>query len=596
MADFADFGIELPPGRRGEVRTVCPKCTPLRKRAHQRERDLAVNTDDGIAYCHHCGWSISLKGGADTYGSRPPLPKPKREYVLPEPPPESALPPELVRWFAKRGIPEWVLEDMGVTAETRDGAKHPALAFPYRRDGQTVHVKYRSADKRFWSSKDTERILYGLDAIRDVKEFVIVEGEVDALSVMAVHGPPCVSVPDGAPSIEARDYASKFDFLSEPAAQAAIANAERVILATDADAPGRKLADELARRIGHAKCSRVTWPEGVKDANECLVTLGTTALCDALANTQPWPVAGIFTIGEIMPEIETLWRDGFDPGRDVDWPEFDRHFRARTGLLTLVGGVPSHGKSVFVDNLIVRLARRHGWRFAICSPEHVPLAHHAATLLTIDQGMPFWDGPNPRMPLERIRDVSPWLGEHVAFVLPEPPTVDEIIARADVLVYRHGITGLVIDPWTELDHTRPNGMTETEFVGQELSKLRRFARQREVCIFLIAHPAKWQKTKDGSIPVPSLHDMSGSANFSRMADAGFSVWRDPATPSMPTEVHIQKIRWAETGQPGIVKFRFDLPTRRFYEDGQRGPLPARPAADTAPAPLPLPSQQIAPWE
>ncbi|XP_020269964.1 primase homolog protein-like [Asparagus officinalis] len=51
--------------------------------------------------------------------------------------------------------------------------------------------------------------------------------------------------------------------------------ASRIILATDADAPGQALAEELARRLGKERCWRVTWPTktgtGVcKDANEVL--------------------------------------------------------------------------------------------------------------------------------------------------------------------------------------------------------------------------------------------------------------------------------------------------------------------------------------
>jgi hypothetical protein len=55
------------------------------------------------------------------------------------------------------------------------------------------------------------------------------------------------------------------------------------------DAPGQKLADELARRIGHATCKRVAWSPH-KDANEMLVAQGPTAVLDALATAQPFPV------------------------------------------------------------------------------------------------------------------------------------------------------------------------------------------------------------------------------------------------------------------------------------------------------------------
>lgn len=31
MKQFSDFGIDVPPGRSGEVATTCPKCSPHKK-------------------------------------------------------------------------------------------------------------------------------------------------------------------------------------------------------------------------------------------------------------------------------------------------------------------------------------------------------------------------------------------------------------------------------------------------------------------------------------------------------------------------------------------------------------------------------------
>jgi hypothetical protein len=37
--------------------------------------------------------------------------------------------------------------------------------------------------------------------------------------------------------------------------------------------------------------------------------------------------------------------------------------------------------------------------------------------------------------------------------------------------FRHGIRGLVIDPYNELDHTRPPHIQETEYISSMLSKV-----------------------------------------------------------------------------------------------------------------------------
>lgn len=559
-ATFADHGIEIPAGRSGEVDVVCPQCSHTRKKS--RARCLSVNTVEGVWNCAHCGWSGGLGRNAGGYGA--PLPKPA--YTIPPPPNDAILPRGVLDWFASRGIPEWVLADAGITAGTEFcpalGRETLTVRFPYTRDGSLVNIKYRAQPKHFWMAKGAERILYGLDGMAGAAEVVVVEGEIDKLSVDAVQGPVCVSVPDGAPAPGATNYAGKFSFL-EGVAEERFAACQRVILATDMDAPGRTLADELARRIGYAKCARASWPGGCKDANETLTKLGAAAVCEALADAQPYPVAGIVTPRDLRGALGELYERGLDRGAEAGWPRFDQHYRARPGLLTIVTGAPGSGKSYFLDNLMVRLALRHGWTFGVCSPENQPLQRHLAGLVAIHAEQPFADGARPRMSRERMDHSARWTEGRFAFVLPDEPTIDAILERADVLVYRMGIRGLVIDPWNELDHSRPAGMTETEFTSQALSRLRNWARAAGVAVWLVAHPTKLHKTEDNAYPVPTPYDISGSAHFYNKADACLSVWRSPLGDS--PDVHVQKIRFAETGALGVVQFAYDRPTGRFEE-------------------------------
>ncbi|KAK3010669.1 hypothetical protein RJ639_011398, partial [Escallonia herrerae] len=137
-----------------------------------------------------------------------------------------------------------------------------AIAFTYRRNGVLVNCKYRSIlNKKFWQEKGAEKILYGLDNINSVDELIIVEGEIDKLSMEQAGLLTCVSVPDGAPQkVSAKELPS-------------LEKASRIILATDSDIPGQALAEELARRLGRERCWLVRWPKKdkysyFKDANE----------------------------------------------------------------------------------------------------------------------------------------------------------------------------------------------------------------------------------------------------------------------------------------------------------------------------------------
>ena len=98
--------------------------------------------------------------------------------------------------------------------------------------------------------------------------------------------------------------------------------------------------------------------------------------------------------------------------------------------------------------------------------------------------------------------------------------IETILAKAAALVARKGIRALAIDPYNELEHQRPAGMTETEYVGLVLKRIKQFARKHEVHVFLVVHPRTQYRAKDGHLPEMSLYDISGSAHFYNKTDTG----------------------------------------------------------------------------
>lgn len=572
MKGWEDFNILVPGGASGEFDTTCPECSGRRKKAHSR--CLSGNTETGTWLCHHCGWSGGLGTGQrsgssdDPYGA--PLRAPK-VWQPPRPIPEVATPTQwqkAVEWFqTDRGIPESVLVRNQVTVATEycpvceEHMSH--ILFPFYRDGVHVNTKHRCVRKHFRQEKAAERILYGLPDVVGQSTWIWVEGEIDKLALEVAGFTNVVSVPDGAPGPEAKNYSSKFDFLTS--AESAINAATKHVIAVDADEPGQALQEELARRIGREKCFRVTWPEGIKDANECLLKSDPWVLPECIGEASPYPVEGVVTVEDLAADLDDLYDNGFDPGVGAGWIKFDRHYRARQGLFTVVTGIASHGKSHFLDAMFVNLAVRHGWTFAICSPENQPLKRHLAGILTTYMGQPFHDGPNPRMSKEDMHRARDWAADHFAFVLPEEPTVDAILDRVKTLVYRMGVKGVVIDPWNELDHSRTERLSDTEYISQCLSKMRRFARHHNIHLWLVAHPTKLKHDENGNEPVPTLWDISGSAHFRNKCDAGIAVWRDLKNQQAPVVVHVQKVRFQETGELGMVEFWYDKLTGRYRE-------------------------------
>lgn len=140
-----------------------------------------------------------------------------------------------------------------------------------------------------------------------------------------------------------------------------------------------------------------------------------------------------------------------------------------------------------------------------------------------------------------------------------------------MLIFRKGIKGLVIDPWNEMEHNRPSNMSETEYISESLSKIRKFARQHGVHIWLVAHPKKMQKGKNGVIPIPTAYDINGSAGWYNKGDNIVIVWRDPKKWDGFVLIAVQKIRFKEIGKTGFAELKY-IYESGTYEDWE-GDLP-----------------------
>lgn len=263
-----------------------------------------------------------------------------------------------------------------------------------------------------------------------------------------------------------------------------------------------------------------------------------------------------------------LWQEGLPAGDKTGWPALDRHYTVAPGQVTIVTGWPSSGKSEWVDALLVNLARQ-GWHFALFSPENQPIRLHIAKLMEKWSGKPFGDGPSERMTCEEVRHYAKELGRHFCFMQTEsggssPESV--LVAANDYLGAVTGKRGLVIDPWNELEHWRPVGLSETEYISKTLSLIRNWARASGVHVWLVAHPQKLRRDEGGKLPVPTPDAISGSAHFWNKADAAITVWRDLVDlQSQDVTIYVQKVRFKHIGRIGKIGLKWDRITGRYHE-------------------------------
>ncbi|PVX77188.1 DnaB-like helicase C-terminal domain-containing protein [Paraburkholderia unamae] len=556
MKTLIDYGIDVA-GKHGvEVKTTCPQCSSSRKKKNYP--CLNVNTEKGVWNCWHCGWSGTLQGGE---WQKPEI---RKVYSKPVFAPVEKPSEGLGAWFAKRGISAEVLQrnriSSGEAYFPQVEEERNCIMFPYYRGAEVVNVKYRTKDKLFRMSAGAERILYGVNDI-STEALVWVEGEIDKLSVEMAGSMSCVSVPDGAPAPDSKSYSNKFDFLNEKI----LADVKYHIIAVDNDAPGVRLQEELVRRLGREKCLVVVWPEDCKDANEVLMTHGAEVLGDCIANARRLPIEGTYQVEDFRATLRDRFQYGAPKGTSSGWKGLDPFYNVMTGEWTLVTGIPGSGKSEWLDALTVNLARDHGWTFGIFSPENQPLEYHVDKIAEKFVGKSVEKGAADRMTDAEHEDAMDWVNDHYTFILPELPTVDGLLETAQALVLSRGIRGLVIDPWNEIDHSRAAAISETEHISQCLSKIRQFARNNGMHVWVVAHPRIMRK-EEGKYPVPTPYDVAGSAHWRNKADNCITVHWDQVKGGETVQIHIQKVRKKQNGRIGLVELNYDKATGQYSSE------------------------------
>ena len=271
--------------------------------------------------------------------------------------------------------------------------------------------------------------------------------------------------------------------------------------------------------------------------------------------------------GEIAEGVREIWaKGGLPKGSYAGWQSVHDLYSVGLGQWTLITGTPGSGKSEFLDAVMVNLARAEKWRFVIYSPENWPLALHHAKIIEKYIGKPFNPGPTERVTEDDVLSAEQWMHGKFLFAKPESPSIYAILNEANKYSQGSFNFGVVLDPWNYLEHHRPQGMSETEYVSDTLSQVVSWVRERNAHLWLVAHPSKMQKNKEGKLPIPTPHDVSGSAHFWNKADNCITVWRDQSDyTKQDVQIHVQKIRFKNIGRIGVTTLKYDRVTGRYHE-------------------------------
>ena len=476
------------------------------------------------------------------------------------------------KYLKSRNIGEDVIKNHTVQGTyTFNGRNVPAVGFPYRDGTSIVAIKWRSADKKkFYSQENVCRDFFNLDNYVKGNDILLVEGEMDALSWLSCDLPDnltVMSIPNGAPShvkdgkVDPRED-KKFQYVWRAKKQ--IESAARIILCFDNDEAGFALRDEIVRRIGTERVWTMDL-EDYKDSSEALAEKGAGYLLGQLEVCDPYPTVGLHRAKDFRKEYDILYEEGQIQGASTGIRSVDKMIQIVPGMVTIVTGFPSSGKSDLIDQFCLNLARSEGWKTAYCSFEKPP-ALHMAQLAQKLMDQPFFEGISTRMKTEAKDYAYEWIDQHFLFMdhtRDGPTTIDGILRVGSASVMQMGCRVLVIDPYNFIE--LPPSDRETDAISKMLTKVQKWAKAHDAHVFFIAHPTKIPPDRRSEKKVITTgHDIAGSASWFAKADLGITVWRHPQDLE-PSEFHCWKVRWGWIGTNGYCRLNFDRATGRWSD-------------------------------
>ena len=521
----------------GATQGTCPLCSHTRKPKNQKLQCASYDWERGLGTCHNCDTTFQLhtyqrKGASEKVYVRPEVKYKETSTKVEE-------------WFKSRGINKQTLTDLcvgeGQEFMPQTGKQENTIQFNYYIGDQLINVKYRDGRKNFKLYKGAEKVFYNINSIVGYDTCVIVEGEMDVLALHEAGIPNAISVPNGATlNRNNLDYLDNcIDYFDDK---------NKIIIAVDADEPGQMLQRELVRRLGAEVCYLVDF-NGNKDANEYLLEHGVESLRNAIHTARPVPLENVSTLKDIEDELKDFVKNGFKPGFQIGLKNFDSIFSTYTGQFITVTGIPSSGKSDFVDQMVVGYNQLYGWKTAYASPENQPVYLHAHKLMRKHwQDMPRVDDIDG----DKWQTVSNHVNDNYFFIDMDKYSLEAVLRKGAELVKRKGIKCLVLDPFNKIRDVDAKSDDVNRYTMDYLAKIEAFCKKYDVLTFIVAHPTKMYKGNDGKIEEPTMYNIKGGGEWYDASYHGLLVHRDYEAKT--TKVKVLKVKFQNLGENGGESF------------------------------------------
>ena len=511
--------------------TPCPACP---------SSDGFALYDDGHGYCFSCGHYEGTNQHTEERSS----PKVNTELVNQGD----------NRALTKRHITEETTKRFDYQIGKFKG-KTVQIANYKNNSGTTVAQKLRFPNKDFLFIGDTKEAgLYGQWMWRDGgKRLVVVEGEIDCLSVSQVIGKnwPVVSVPTGSKGAKKAmqkqlEWLCKFD---------------SVILMFDSDDAGKEAAKECASLFPAGKAKIALLPR--KDANEMLVAGDTKEITNAMFDAKPFRPDGIVNGTELWDVVTSE-----DNTVSFDYPYAGLNAKTlgmRKGEIVTVTAGSGIGKSQLCREFSHFLLTQGETVGYIALEESVKRTSLGLMSLAINKPLHLGTVEVSQDELREAFDST--LGTGRVFLYDHWGSTDSQNLMDKI---RYLASGCECG-WVILDHisivvSGMEGGDERRLIDNTMTKCRALVEELKIGLILVSHLKRPEGKGHEEGGRTTLAQLRGSAGIAQLSDIVLGCERDQQDQETGnvTVVRVLKNRW--TGETGVgCLLEYDKYTGRMTE-------------------------------
>ena len=266
----------------------CPIC----KKERAGNPDFTINILKGVYFCHSTGESGTLEQLKKDYDfdfNLRDIPTQKKEHK-----PKKDFNKIFEQYADKHLNTEWLeyLESRCISQKYLNKfcrlGKNNSMVIPITDRKNIVALKYRTIDKKISSEKDSQTdYLMNWHLIKTFDYLIIVEGEIDLLSVIEAGYDNVVSLPFGATNIKSIENQKEW-----------IEQFSKIIIATDNDKAGEESRNKIIKVLNNKNLYKVEYGE-YKDFNEVLMAEGKEKIQEIIKNAEKIKKSfSLFSVGD----------------------------------------------------------------------------------------------------------------------------------------------------------------------------------------------------------------------------------------------------------------------------------------------------------